>query len=167
MILTIFYLACIVLILASIKKSAQLQKEYGMIQKRVMDLKETVEINRRSLRQKLNRDLILQKQSVNEAIPTVNYQKLGKTIQVLLSTDTIYTLAEDEGFGLSGTCEGNGDCGLCAMVVVTGEENLSPINEVEKEILNKLDYPLGTRLSCQARIQGDVTLNFLDAEGQT
>ena len=96
----------------------------------------------------------------------MTYQKLEKRVQVLLPSDNIYTLAEDEGFGLFGTCEGNGDCGLCAISIVSGAENLSPLSRVEQKILEKLVYPSGTRLSCQARIQGDVVVNFLDAEGQ-
>ena len=166
MIITFLCGIAIVLLIGSLTKTSQLQKEYFEIQKRVRELKDTVDANRRYLRQKLNRNLILQKNVANESIPTVTYQKLEKRVQVLLPSDNIYTLAEDEGFGLFGTCEGNGDCGLCAISIVSGAENLSPLSRVEQKILEKLVYPSGTRLSCQARIQGDVVVNFLDAEGQ-
>ena len=154
----------VVLLIGSLKKAFDLQKEHLEIQKRVIELKNVVDANSRYLRKKINRNLILQKETANEPIPTVTYQKLGKTAQVLLPSDTIYTLSEDEGFGLFGTCEGNGDCGLCAMTVISGAENISPVTEVERQILKKLVYPPGTRLSCQARIQGNVTVNFLDVK---
>lgn len=166
MVLILLFIVSIILLIISLKKTFQLQTEILKIQNRMGMLKDNIDINRQYLRKKLNRNLHLQKQLDNELIPLITYQKLGKTIQALLPSDTVYTLADDEGFGLSGTCEGNGDCGLCAMLVITGEQNLTPISEVEQEVLNKSDYPQGTRLSCQARVLGNITVNFINPEDE-
>ncbi len=133
---------------------------------KLRELHESMESSRKILQNKLNRNLALQKQLASEIVPKITFQKLGVITQALLPSDTVYSLADDEGHGLSGTCEGNGDCGLCAMSILSGAENFDPITDIEKEILEKLDYPKGTRLSCQAKIRGDATVNFMSVEGQ-
>ena len=166
MIILVLTIICVAFLISIIKQTNLLKNEYACLEIKIKSLSKTIESSRKHLQKKLNRNLILQKRSAGEPIPVITFQKLGITVPVLLPSDTVYTLAEDEGCGLSGTCEGNGDCGLCAMDIVSGSENFDSISDIEKEILNKLNYPEGARLSCQAKIRGDATVNFMNVEGQ-
>lgn len=56
---------------------------------------------------------------------------------------------------VASSCKGEGVCGKCRMMIISGAEFLSPMSEEEKRVIDKLGYPAGTRLSCQARITGD------------
>ncbi|MFQ5444723.1 MAG: 2Fe-2S iron-sulfur cluster-binding protein, partial [Nitrospinales bacterium] len=118
--------------------------------------------SRLNLRKKLNRMVRFQKQAAGEPIPTLLFKKQDKKVAVLFPYESIYSIAQDEGFGLTGTCEGNGDCGLCVISIHSGAESLTPMNKEEKDILEKLGHPDGTRLSCQSRPTGDVTVDFID-----
>lgn len=56
-------------------------------------------------------------------------------------------------------CGGNGLCATCHVIVLDGMENLSPPTAKEERTLNRLTGRCeGSRLSCQARINGDVTV---------
>lgn len=158
----IFFLCATAGLAFSLFQTKILENQFKTAQNHIEKLQGLVNQKRHHLRKKLNRNLILQKQMAGEATPVVTFNKIDKTAQALLPSDTIYSLAEDSGFGLSGTCEGNGDCGLCAITVISGSDNLSPINEVEQEILNKFNYSDSVRLCCQTRIHGDVTVDFLE-----
>jgi ferredoxin len=114
-----------------------------------------------ALRKKIIRPLLLQKAFDNEPVPTITFAKSGKSAPILFPWESIYATAQDEGFGLTGTCEGNGDCGLCAIAVISGKENLSPPTPAEESLLKKLDLPAGARLSCQSRAKGDIVIDFL------
>jgi Na+-transporting NADH:ubiquinone oxidoreductase subunit NqrF len=50
------------------------------------------------------------------------------------------------------------DCGICIVRVVKGHENLSKVEEKEKDFLNAMRAEDDERLACQCRILGDVTV---------
>ena len=59
------------------------------------------------------------------------------------------------------TCGGNCSCSTCRVLVLSGAENLSPMEEGEKEILDAFDLLPPYRLGCQARIlKGDVAVEI-------
>ncbi|GEM_PF-1710813 len=147
-------------------KTKSLEKDLKDLDSRIQTLKETATQIPFQLKSKVNRIMTLERNYNSQPIPIVNYKKLGKSVPSFFPSDTIYSLAEDEGFGLSGTCEGNGDCGLCAIEIVEGAENINPKNDIEKEILEKLDYKDGIRLCCQTKITGNITVNFIEAKSQ-
>lgn len=157
----ISFLAVMVLAL-SLLKTSRLLHEFEALDGKTRELQDRFKVTRHHLRKKLNRLVILQKQEAGEPVPTVTFKKLGKTARILFPTDTIYSIAEDEGFGLSGTCEGNADCGLCAVSILSGAENLDPIGEEEAAVLKKMGFPQGSRLSCQPRVTGDLVVDFLE-----
>ena len=136
--------------------------EFKTLDQQTRDLQEQFKSTCLHLRKQLNHVIALQKQQAGEPIPTLTFNKLGKTVKVLSSLDTIYSIAEDEGFGLTGTCEGNGDCALCTITILKGNEHISPMEEVEAAILKQLQRPAGCRLSCQARVTGDMVVDFLE-----
>jgi ferredoxin len=55
-----------------------------------------------------------------------------------------------------------GACGICAIKVSVGFENLSNCEESEAIFLESLGYDeAGTRLACQCQLLGDVTIDQL------
>jgi len=147
-------------------KVKSLEKDLKELDLHIQKLKKSTTKIPFKLKNKINRIMTLEKNYNSQPIPIVNYEKLGKSVPSFFSSDTIYSLAEDEGFGLSGTCEGNGDCGLCAIEILEGVENINLKNNIETEILEKLDYRDGVRLCCQTKITGNVTVNFIGAKSQ-
>lgn len=53
-------------------------------------------------------------------------------------------------------CGGNGQCGTCVVEVVEGLDHLSPRTTPEERHLKK--KPATYRLSCQTKVNGDVTV---------
>ena len=70
---------------------------------------------------------------------------------------TLLEAAEALGFPLDHDCGGNASCSTCRVDVVCGGENLSEIDFEEQDLLDReaLTEPYH-RLSCQARVLGDV-----------
>ncbi|HYV34481.1 MAG TPA: 2Fe-2S iron-sulfur cluster-binding protein [Gemmataceae bacterium] len=64
-------------------------------------------------------------------------------------------------------CFGNGHCGTCKVVVKKGAENLSPKGVMEKftlwRMLSVIGHEQESRLACQCRVQGDVTIETTPA----
>ena len=52
------------------------------------------------------------------------------------------------------TCGGNCSCSTCRVLVLKGAENLSAMEEGEKQILDSFDLKAPYRLGCQALILG-------------
>ena len=52
-----------------------------------------------------------------------------------------------------------GDCGVCAIEVVEGKENLSKKTKAEVVTLAQKKLSPSCRLACQCAILGDVTIN--------
>ncbi len=147
-------------------KIKSLEKNLEDLDSHIQKLKERANEMPFKLKSKINLLMTLERKNNSQTIPIVCYEKLGKSVPSFFASDTIYSLAEDEGFGLTGTCEGNGDCGLCAIEILEGVENVNPQNNIEKEILEKLDYKDGIRLCCQTNITGNVKVNFIAAKDQ-
>jgi ferredoxin len=54
-----------------------------------------------------------------------------------------------------------GSCGVCELTVVEGMENLSRLNEEEKDYLLEEDLESGMRLGCQVKVRkGEVVLTW-------
>jgi ferredoxin len=53
-----------------------------------------------------------------------------------------------------------GACGICAIEVTEGMENLSPCEESEAGMLEALGFDQGSmRLACQCRLYGDIVID--------
>ncbi len=59
-----------------------------------------------------------------------------------------------------GNCGGHANCTNCRIIVESGEQNLSEQTLPEKNLLGNVFYLTRERLSCQCRVQGDVTLTI-------
>jgi len=64
-------------------------------------------------------------------------------------------------------CRGNGLCGACRVLVKKGTENLSPKGRLERIKLGMMLSTIGhedeMRLSCQAKVHGDCTIETTPA----
>ncbi|MFZ8932676.1 MAG: 2Fe-2S iron-sulfur cluster-binding protein [Bacteriovoracaceae bacterium] len=97
----------------------------------------------------------------------------GKTKEFKLEdNEVIYDGLSRQGYELPHGCL-SGSCGSCKVLVCEGVENLGQAKTVESDTLKHVEqnyenlygkevfkgYPL--RLSCRARVKGDVTLELL------
>ena len=79
--------------------------------------------------------------------------------------------ARSLGVDVDSVCGGRGLCGRCQVIcsegnfskhaIVSTNDNLSPFGETEEKYGERRKKPLqdGRRLSCQARIQGDLVID--------
>ena len=58
-------------------------------------------------------------------------------------------------------CGGRARCSTCRVRVVAGEDQCPPPTEDERRTLLRINAPAGTRLACQLRPQGDVSVALL------
>lgn len=72
---------------------------------------------------------------------------------------TLLSIALDANVPMEYACGGNGFCTTCMCDVQEGMSQLSPRNDRE-ENMGVTDDP--NRLSCQAEVNGDVTVKILD-----
>ena len=73
--------------------------------------------------------------------------------------ENILQIALDNGIPMEHACGGNGFCTTCMCHVKEGMENLSPRNDREDN-MGVINDP--ERLSCQAQVQGDVTVEVIE-----
>lgn len=62
---------------------------------------------------------------------------------------------------VASSCGGDGVCAKCAIKIIEGMENLSPVDDLERELLKRTNKDLPYRISCQALVHGDVTVDAL------
>lgn len=92
-------------------------------------------------------------------MPQVQVSPLGVVISVR-EGETIMAAALALGYYWPTTCQMLATCGTCAVTILEGAENLSPMERAERAcLLNQrgpgaLSQPV--RLACQARVLGDV-----------
>ncbi len=58
-------------------------------------------------------------------------------------------------------CNGIASCVQCRVKIVSGGENLSPPESLEKDRIGNIFHITGERMGCQARVQGDVVVEIL------
>jgi ferredoxin len=73
---------------------------------------------------------------------------------------TLLSTALELGVDISHVCGGDGACGTCRVEVVQGWDNLSP--PTPDETYKEIEEP--HRLSCQAKLAGDVVVNVAKIE---
>ncbi len=74
---------------------------------------------------------------------------------------SLLDVALNFGVALEHTCGGNCACTSCHVVVRSGEENLSEIDDYEADRLDMASgVTLHSRLACQAVVHGDVVVEI-------
>jgi 2Fe-2S ferredoxin len=65
----------------------------------------------------------------------------------------------DAKIPVASSCQGDGVCAKCKVLVNEGAQNLSHPTEAEQFLMQKNKIPEPWRLSCQCYVLGDVTLD--------
>ena len=77
------------------------------------------------------------------------------------SGDSLLDVAINNDVPLAHACGGFCACTTCHVLVKSGEENLTPIEDDEEERLDRcVGLTLKSRLGCQAKVKGDVTVEI-------
>jgi 2Fe-2S ferredoxin len=92
-------------------------------------------------------------------MPRVIFVDEGKAAEMPAGT-TLLASAEAMGVRVSHVCGGDGACGTCRIEVVDGWDRLTP--PTPDETYKELDPPY--RLSCQAKLAGDVIVRVAKIE---
>ena len=74
---------------------------------------------------------------------------------------SILDVALDHDIPLDHNCGGHCACTTCHVIVLEGEDHLSPMQEDEEDRLDQVpNLTLTSRLGCQARLSGDVVVEI-------
>ena len=65
----------------------------------------------------------------------------------------------DNNIPVASSCHGDGICGKCKVKVISGEENLSAVQELEKTLCERLKIQTPNRISCQTLVMGDIEID--------
>lgn len=87
----------------------------------------------------------------------VQFQPVGKRVTVLAET-TLLDAARQAGIDLTSACGGEGNCGQCQVVILTGEA--TPLNADEEFLLSEKDRAEGYRLACCTKILSEVKIHL-------
>lgn len=72
-----------------------------------------------------------------------------------VSGESLFEIGRRNSVPISTSCAGKASCGLCRVVILAGEQYLSPMGPLEKRHLGNVYFITKQRLSCQARLVGD------------
>jgi 2Fe-2S ferredoxin len=76
--------------------------------------------------------------------------------------ESLFEIGRRSGVPISTSCNGKASCGLCRVVIVDGEEGLSPMGSLEKRHLGNVYFITKQRLSCQTRLTDDAASVTID-----
>ncbi len=84
----------------------------------------------------------------------------GKKI-IAAPGDRLLPLLQEHGISVSAPCGGGGRCGKCRILVVEGEQ---PVTPEDRHFLSKEELSCGVRLACAARVDSDLRIRILKKE---
>lgn len=96
-------------------------------------------------------------------MPKVTFYPAGKSGEVPEGM-SLLDAAEKLGLEMRHDCGGFATCSTCRIWVVDGTANLTEVDLDEENMLEEAELAAPFRLSCQAKIRGDVVLQIPDAE---
>jgi ferredoxin, 2Fe-2S len=73
-------------------------------------------------------------------------------------SETIFQTLRHHDIPVASSCLGDGVCGKCRVSISAGLENLSPMEPLEKKLMDKYGLSDQQRISCQCRALGDITI---------
>ena len=93
-------------------------------------------------------------------MPKITFQNTNETFEVSAGT-SVLECAVEHNIPLNHDCGGNRACTTCQIWVERGMENIVPMSEDEKVLLESNDkLEPKARLGCQCRVKGDVVVRF-------
>lgn len=93
----------------------------------------------------------------------VTFYPYGKSGEIPDGT-SLLDAAEKLGLQMRHDCGGFATCSTCRVWVIEGMPNLTEIDLDEENMLEEAQLPAPFRLSCQAKIQGDVVVRVPNEE---
>lgn len=81
-----------------------------------------------------------------------------------LEGESILDVALNHDIPLQHACGGFCSCTTCHVLVIQGESSLSKVEVEEEERLGSVDGPSNSRLGCQAKVRGDVTVQIMNRD---
>ena len=87
-------------------------------------------------------------------MPKITFKNLHKTFEVEKGISVLEAALQHQ-MPIYHTCGGNCSCSTCRVLVLSGAENLSPMEASEAEVLDSFDLNAPHRLGCQALVFGD------------
>ncbi len=90
----------------------------------------------------------------------VTFMPLGTTVETPDGSSILETALANE-IHLEHACGGFAACTICHVIIKAGEDCLSEIEDTEDDMLDNVEGgTLSSRLGCQARVSGDVTVQI-------
>lgn len=90
-------------------------------------------------------------------MPTVKIPKLNLALEFAQGENLMQGLLRHQ-LPVASSCQGDGICLKCKMQILDGEENLSPLSQLEERHRREGKLTADERLSCQAKVMGDLTI---------
>ena len=87
----------------------------------------------------------------------VEFQPIGKRVKVTPGI-SVLEAARQAGIDLASACGGEGNCGQCQVVLLTGQ--VSPTTSDENFILSDLELSNGMRLACCTQVLSDLKVHI-------
>ena len=66
---------------------------------------------------------------------------------------------QDSGRPIANSCNGDGICAHCVVIVLEGHENLSPPGKRERQVIEKEGLSSDERVSCLVKLMGSVKVH--------
>src|SRR5512143_1774792 len=86
----------------------------------------------------------------------IDFEPIGKRVDVAPGTDLLEA-ARQAGIGLASVCGGEGTCGRCRVVIMTG--NVTPPVDADRRFISQLELTSGQRLACRCQVYSDVKVH--------
>jgi adenylate cyclase len=90
-------------------------------------------------------------------VPVVQFKPLGKSRQIRAGA-TILAAANQVDVPIGQSCNGDGICGWCKVIVVEGQDGLAPPTPLEQKLISAKSFAGNERAACLAKVRGDVTV---------
>ena len=91
-------------------------------------------------------------------MPTVTIDGVAVTVP---EGTTLFEAGAKLTAGIDTACVGKGTCGLCRVKILAGAEHLNPFTDEERKHLGNVYHITKVRLSCRAKVSGDVTIEVV------
>ncbi len=91
-------------------------------------------------------------------MPWIKFVKEIPAIEVEVGANLMKSLRANSR-PVASSCGGQGVCTKCVISIVSGKENLSPQNSLEKDLRDIHDIDKNSRVSCQTSVLGDVVID--------
>lgn len=97
-------------------------------------------------------------------MPKVTFQPLNQTVEGQMG-ESILDIAIQNNIPIQHACGGFCACTTCHVIVKSGAENISAVDEDEEERLDRaIGITLHSRLACQSKLKGDVVVEIVNLE---